>query len=179
MRRWPTLVLAGLMVLTCAPQAFAWAWAQTSSASLDQFQEEAKRTRLGPAIGVDQRTVDLLIQIDRRYKPLKAKLTREMSSDLHRLRQLLQNPNPGEDEVRTILHGMFQKRQETLALQQKQLEEEMAVLTPVQQARYLIFLMGLRQQMAKEALNLRGAPGGSRPPQGGAVGEIPAVQPSR
>jgi len=42
----------------------------------------------------------------------------------------------------------------------------MAILTPVQQARYLMFLMGLRREMVKEARSLG-------PPRNGGVGTKP------
>jgi hypothetical protein len=178
MRRWLTFLMMGLILVGQAPPARS----QTpGAANLDQFTEQAKQSQLSQAIGVDQRTVDLLIQIDRRYKPQKAKLKQEMSAELNRLQQVLRQPNPPQEEVRAILNSMFQKRQETLALQQRQLEEEMAILNPVQQGRYLLFLMGLRKQIAKEALNLRGAPpaaGTARPARPGMGQEIPAVQPT-
>ena len=72
---------------------------------------------------------------------------------------------------------MIRKRQEKLDLEQEQLEEEMTILTPVQQGRYLLFLMGLRRQMVKEAYNLRGLPASPRSPAS-TLREIPVVQPS-
>jgi len=177
MRRSVLCLLAILFLAGLSPLALA----QGPPGSLEQFTEQAKQTQLGPAIGVDQHTVDLLIQIDRRYKPLKAKLKQDMGGELARLQQVLRQANPSQEEVRAILNSMFQKRQETMALQQKQLEEEMAVLSPVQQGRYLLFLMGLRRQIAKEAMNLKGAPGtaGAAPPaRPGAIKEIPASQPT-
>ncbi|OGP74693.1 MAG: hypothetical protein A2Y80_02585 [Deltaproteobacteria bacterium RBG_13_58_19] len=145
---------------------------------VDQYKEEVKRSQLGPAIGVDQGTVDKLLEIDRRYKPLKTQLNEEMRSEFARLQHLLSQPAPAEPEVQDILQSMIQKRQEKLNLEQKQLEEEMAVLTPVQQGRYLLFLMGLRKKMVKEAYNLRSLPASPRPPAS-TLREIPVVQPSR
>ncbi|MEW6386675.1 MAG: hypothetical protein AB1491_04070 [Thermodesulfobacteriota bacterium] len=132
--------------------------------SLDHYKEDLKRSQLGPAIGVDQRTVDILLEIDRRYQPLKQRLNQEMRSEFDRLQQLLSQPVPAEPEVQAILQSMIKKRQEKLDLEQKQLDEEMAVLTPVQQGRYLLFLMGLRKKMVKEAYNLRSLPASPRPP---------------
>jgi hypothetical protein len=166
----------GLTLASLAPLALA----QPPSSKVDQFTEQIKQTQLGPAIGVDQSTVDLLIQIDRRYKPLKAKLRQEMIDELKRLKEVLRQSDPPQEEVRAILNSMFQKRQENSALQQKQLEEEMAILSPVQQGRYLLFLMDLRKQIAKEVMKLRGGQGaasGAPPASPGPAGEIPASQP--
>jgi hypothetical protein len=67
-----------------------------------------------------------------------------------------------------------------LNLQQRQQDEEMAVLSPVQQARYLLYLMGLRRQMAKEARNLRPDQGGAQPlPPRPDLREVPVVRPTR
>lgn len=142
----------------------------------DRYQEQIKRQKLGPAVGVDQTTVNRLLQIDHRYKPLKEQAKREAVTSFQQLKQVMSNPSPPEDQVRAILDRMIKSRRESLNLQERQLEEEMAVLTPVQQARYLMFLMSLRQQMAQEAFNLRSAPSREArpiaPPR-----ELPVVRP--
>ncbi len=140
---------------------------------LERYQESLKQSQLAPVLGVDQATVHRLLDIDRRYKAQKMQMLREMKDDLQRLRQLLNQPSPPEEEVRQLLNLMFQKRQNTLNLQQQQLQEEMAILTPVQQGRYLLFLISLRHQMANEARGLRGGP------HAPGVRGIPVVQPSR
>lgn len=154
------LLLAGVV-------STAWSFEQPET--LNRFQEDAKRTRLGPALGVDQRKVDQLLLIDQKYKPLKEQARREAIAAFQQLQQVMRNPSPPEDQVRTILATMRQKQQQSLDLQQRQLEEEMAILTPVQQARYLMFLMGLRRQMVKEVRSL----GPSRSGPAGTVGTKP------
>ena len=142
----------------------------------DRYQEEVKRQKLGPALGVNQNTVNQLLQIDHRYKPMKEKAKQDAVSAFRDLQQVMQNPSPPENQVRAILDKMIKNRRETLSLQQRQLEDEMAILTPVQQARYLMFLMSLRKQMAREALNLRSGPKAATPivpPR-----ELPVVRPS-
>lgn len=145
---------------------------------LERYQENVKQTQLAAALGVDQTTVQRLLEIDRRYKAQKNMMLQDMKADLERLRQLLHQPAPPEDDVRQLLQTMFDKRQNTLNLQQEQLKEEMAILTPVQQARYLLFLIGLRQQMAQEARNLRPPLPGAGSPSHGVRG-MPVVQPGR
>lgn len=154
------LLLAGVV-------STAWSFEQPET--LNRFQEDAKRTRLGPALGVDQRKVDQLLLIDQKYKPLKEQARREAIAAFQQLQQVMRNPSPPEDQVRAILATMRQKQQQSLDLQQRQLEEEMAILTPVQQARYLMFLMGLRRQMVKEVRSL----GPSRSGPVGTVGTKP------
>ncbi len=131
---------------------------------MEQFQEDVKQRHMGPAIGVDQRIVESLLEIDRRYKPMKMQLKQDMKQDLLHLQQLLRQPSPSEEQVQQILQSMIRKRQETLNLQERQLQEEMAILNPVQQGRYLLFLIGLRQQMARQARGLPMVPGAPLPP---------------
>ncbi len=141
----------------------AWAQGFEQPESIDRYQTEMKRTKLGPALGVDQRTVDLLLQIDEKYRVQKEQAKREAMAAFAQLKQAMSKPNPSDQEVQVILDRMMRSRQETLNLQQRQFNEEMSVLTPVQQARYLMFLMGMRKQVAQEALQLRNSPKAAKP----------------
>lgn len=136
---------------------------------------EIKRSQLGPALGVDQRTVDKLLEIDQRYKPLKEQLIREIRAELAHLHQAMNQPSPSEAEVNAILTNMRRKKREMLNLQERKDQEEMAILTPVQQARYLIYLMSL----IREARSIKEGPGRAAPPAPGkAPREIPVYQPT-
>jgi Spy/CpxP family protein refolding chaperone len=153
----------------------------------DRFLE-VKRKQLGPALGVNQQTVDKLLAIDERYKPLRHQMVTSMKNDMRRLQQLMSQPKPSETEIKALLAAMKRKRLEMLNLQQRKDEEETALLTPMQQARYILYLMSL----IKEARSIKsgggtpgthgkpgimGAPGGLAPalraPQ-----EIPASRPT-
>lgn len=174
MRRW----LLYLLVLALPVTAIGPVLAFDNPDTMDRYQEEVKRQKLGPALGIDQATVERLLQIDHKYKPLKEQAKRDAVTSFQQLQQVMRSPSPPESQVRAILNQMIRARRESLNLQERQLEEEMAVLTPVQQARYLMFLMGLRKQMAQEALNLR------RPPQQEArpmapPRELPVVRPGQ
>ena len=147
------------------------AWGQVAGefgggAFHDRFQE-VKRTQLGPALGVNQQTVDRLLAIDARYKPLRQQLITGMKSDMQRLKQLMDQPSPPEPEIRALLADMKRKRLEMLNLQQRKDEEEMALLTPAQQARYLMYLMSL----IREARSIKsGGAGQGRHSRPGIVG---------
>jgi hypothetical protein len=148
------LVLLGLML-----SGISSAWGQPGHEFGGGFQDrlmEVKRTQLGPALGVDQQTVNRLLAIDERYKPMRRQLITGMKTDFQRLQQLMNQPSPSEQEIKVILSDMKRKRLEMLNLQQRKDEEETALLTPVQQARYIIYLMGL----VREARNIKGGTGG-------------------
>jgi Spy/CpxP family protein refolding chaperone len=171
MRRFILLMLAFFVLIGVAGPALSF----DNPDVTDRYQEEVKRKKLGPALDVDQRTVNQLLQIDHKYRPLKEKAKQEAVTAFRDLQQVMRHPSPPENQVRAILDKMIKSRRETLNLQQRQLEDEMAILTPVQQARYLMFLMSLRKQMAQEALNLRSGPKASKPmapPR-----ELPVVRP--
>ncbi|MGO9580289.1 MAG: Spy/CpxP family protein refolding chaperone [Desulfobaccales bacterium] len=155
----------------------------------DKFLE-VKRTQLGPALGVNQQTVDKLLAIDARYKPLRHQMVTGMRSDMQRLQQLMSQSNPPEQEIRTLLTDMKRKRLEMLNLQQRKDDEESALLTPMQQARYLMYLMSL----IKEARSVKsgagtpagqarpgipGGPGGFGAPALRAPTEIPVSRPAQ
>ena len=83
---------------------------------------------------------------------------------MQRLQQLMSQPSPPEQEIKTLLTEMKRKRLEMLNLQQRKDDEETALLTPMQQARYLMYLMTL----IKEARSIKSGGGrpGSRPARG-------------
>jgi Spy/CpxP family protein refolding chaperone len=131
---------------------------------------DLKRNQLGAALGVDQQTVDKLLAIDQRYKPIRHQLIMAMKTDFRRLQQLMGQPTPPEQEIKALLANMKHNRLEMLNLQQRKDDEESAILTPVQQARYIIYLMGL----IREARNIRGGSGGM-----GGPGGMKPMQPPR
>ena len=155
MRRSIFFVLLGLIL---AGASLAWGQPEREFGGggfQDRFQE-IKRSQLGPALGVNQQTVDRLLAIDARYKPLRRQLVAEMKNDMQRL-------------------------------QQRKDDEETALLTPMQQARYLMYLMSL----IKEARSIKsgaGKPGGQGRPgvvggPGGGMGTpggmaVPTLRPS-
>ena len=132
---------------------------------------------MGPALGVNQQIVNKLLAIDQRYKPQRHQLISEMKNDWRRLQQVMRQAQPPESEVKTLLGNMRHKRLEMLQLQQRQGDEEMALLTPLQQARYLMYLRSL----IKEARSIKQGPrGGPMPTAPGAPPrEIPVSRPPR
>jgi hypothetical protein len=138
--------------------------------------QEIKRTQMGPALGVNQQTVDQLLQIEARYHPLRQQLIRESKQEFQRLQQIMSRPSPSDQEVKAILDSIKRKQQEMQNLQRRQGDEEDALLTPVQQARYFMY----QRSLLREARSIRGGgPGETAPlmPQG--PREIPVSRPAR
>ncbi len=119
----------------------------------ERFQQ-VKRNQMGSALGVSQQTVDQLLQIEQRYQPSRRQLIQSMRMDYQRLQQLMSQPAPPEREVGAILGDMKRKKQEMQDLQTRQGEEEDALLSPVQQARYLMYNQSLMREatVSREAV---------------------------
>jgi Spy/CpxP family protein refolding chaperone len=139
----------------------------------DKFRE-VKRTQMGPALGVNQQTVDRLLQIEKRYQPLRQALIRDMKTEYRRLGQVMSQPSPSDQEVKVILSNMKRKQQEMQNLQLRQGEEEEALLTPVQQARYIMY----QKSLLKEARSIKGGPGETAPFTPQVPREIPVSRPA-
>lgn len=154
------LFVALLLLLAAAPRSAGAFDGSEASDPMDQYQVEFKRKTLGPALGIDQQKVERLLQIDQKYRSMKRQATQEAKGAIQQLHQVMHQPQPSEEEVRAILDNMMKVRRDKLALEQRQLEEEKTVLTPVQQARYILLLMNMRQQIAREAQKVRSAPQG-------------------
>lgn len=164
------------------------AWGQPGRELGGGFQDrflEVKRNQLGPALGVKQPTVDQLLAIDARYKPLRHQLVTGMKSDMQRLQQLMNQPAPPEAEIKALLAEMKRKRLEMLNLQQRKDDEETALLTPIQQARYIMYLMSLIQEARSIKSGTGGPVGHGRPGVVGGPGgmgpggmPVPTLRPS-
>lgn len=144
--------------LTLAGASLAWAQPgrDFGGGGFQDRLQEVKRNQLGPTLGVNQQTVDKLLAVDQRYKPIRQQLIAGMRNDMNRLQQLMSQAAPPEQEIMAILGDMKRKRLEMLNLQQRADDEESAILTPIQQARYLMYLRSL----IKEARSIKSGTGG-------------------
>lgn len=140
--------------------------------SADVYQEKestinVQQTQLETALRVQKQTVVQLLQIRQRYRPLRQQLILDAKNEFNRLEQVMRQPNPSNPEVKDILAKIKKKEQEMQDLKQREDDDELAILTPVQQGRYLMFLISMRHQTVKEPRSL-----GS--PRNGGLGTKPA-----
>ena len=172
------VLILSMLLLVAGPGPRGWAFEPGDAGEpMDQYQMDFKRQNLGAALGIDQNTVERLLQIDQKYRAQKRQAMQNAKAAFQQLQRVMSQPQPPEQEVSAILDNMMKLRQEKLALEQNQLQEEKSVLTPVQQARYIMVLMNMRQQVAKEAQRVRGAPqqGMPIPAKPSGPREVPAV----
>ena len=142
---------------------------------MDQYQMDFKRQNLGTALGIDQAKVERLLQIDQKYRGQKRQAIHDAKAAFQQLQQVMSQPQPSEKEVAGILNTIMKLRQQKLTLEQLQLQEEKSILTPVQQARYIMLLMNMRHQIAREAQRVRNTPQGVPIPAQPGPREVPAV----
>jgi hypothetical protein len=142
---------------------------------MDQYQMDFKRQNLGTALGIDQARVERLLQIDQKYKSQKRQAIQDAKAAFQQLQQVMSQPQPSEQQVAGILDNIMRLRREKLTLEQQQLQEEKSILSPVQQARYIMMLMNMRHQIAREAQRVRNAPQGVPIPAKPGPREVPAV----
>lgn len=172
------VLLAALLLLVAGVSRPVGAYTEGDpSDPIDQYQADFKRKNLGSALGIDQSKVERLLQIDEKYRTLKRQAIQDARGSLQQLNQVMGQPQPSEEGVRRILADMMRIRREKLSLEQRQLEEEKTILTPVQQARYILLLMNMRRQIAKEAQKVRTAPRGVPLPAKPGPREVPVSRP--
>jgi hypothetical protein len=171
------LFIAALLLLMGGPRSGVAFDPREPGDPMDQYQVDFKRKNLGPSLGIDQDRVERLLQIEHKYKSMKRQAIQDAKGALQQLQQVMNQPQPPENEVAAILDRMLNLRKNKLALEQQQLQEEKSLLTPVQQARYILLLMNLRQQVAKEAQKVRSAPRGLPLPAKPGPQEMPVSRP--
>jgi hypothetical protein len=165
-----------LLAMGAAPWGLAFETGEPGD-PMDQYQADYKRQHLGAALGVDQGTVERLLQIDQKYKAQKRRSIQDAKGAFQQLQRAMSQPQPSDQEVAAILDNMMRLRKDKLTLEQSQLQEEKSLLTPVQQAKYILLLMNMRQQVAKEAQKVRTAPPGAPMPMKPAPHEVPVSRP--
>lgn len=165
------------LILTALASA-TWALAQPGGGmggGFDSQFQQVKRTQMPQKLGVSQQTVDQLLQIEARYQARRQQLIQESKDSFMRLLQVMNQPSPSDQEVKAILSDLKRKKKEMEGLQTRQGEEEEALLTPVQQARHIIYLKGL----LKEARSVKGrGQGETMPFTPGGPREIPVSRPA-
>lgn len=103
--------------------------------------------KMTEALKLDRETAAKMAVIDAGYKDKKKKLGRDFHEDLRLLRQAAREPGTPEKDLRVLLQRLKQNKKDMDELAQKQLDEEMALLTTEQQARYVLFTIDFRREM--------------------------------
>jgi Spy/CpxP family protein refolding chaperone len=147
----------------------SWAWAESWKEGKDARSKAWERIhmikmlKLTEALKLDRETAARFFAVDNRYEEGKRKLRRDLHENIHRLRNLMQDMNPPEGELRELLSRIKNRKKDLDDLVQKQTDEEMSLLKPAQQARYVLFQIDFQREMQDLIREIREG----RPPKPG------------
>ncbi|MGA3083648.1 MAG: hypothetical protein ABSE95_02510 [Thermodesulfobacteriota bacterium] len=122
-----------------------------------------KMWKLTEVLKLDREGSARFFTINHQYEENKRKVHRAYHEDIQRLRNLLRDMNPQDRELRDLVLRLKNRKKEMNDLEYKQMEEEMNLLRPDQQARYFLFQIDFRREMEDMIREVQG----ERPPRPG------------
>ena len=153
----------------------SWAWAESWKESKDPRSKAWERfhmikmLKLTEALKLDREGAARFFAVDNQYGEGKRKLRQDLHEDIQRLRNLMRDMNPPERELRELLSRIKNRKKDLDDLVQKQTNEEMNLLKPDQQARYVLFQIDFQREMQDLIREIREGrphkPGYETPPE--------------
>jgi Spy/CpxP family protein refolding chaperone len=126
-----------------------------------------KMWKMTEALKLEREGAARFIAVNNYYEESRRKAHREFYEDIQKVRNLLRDMNPSERELRDLVNRLKNRKKEMNELENKQLEEEMNLLKPEQQARYFLFQIDFRREMDEMIREIQGErpfrPGPERP----------------
>lgn len=157
------VVLTALAAVTGSTAVQAQSWRQPADPR-EQARERIQMVRMlkvTEALRLDRDTAARFFAVGSRYEETKRQVRRDMNDDIQRLRHTLQNLHPPEKDLRETVSRIRNRKKDLDELQLKQLDEELSLLRPEQQARYMVFTVDFR----REINDLLREAQGERPPE--------------
>ena len=114
----------------------SWAWAESWKEGKDARSKAWERIhmikmwKLTEALKLDREGAARFFAVDNRYEEGKRRLYRDLHENIHKLRNLMQEANPPEGELRELLSRIRNRKKDLDDLVQKQTDEEMNLLKP-------------------------------------------------
>ena len=106
-----------------------------------------KMLKLTESLKMDRDQSARFFAVDSQYEEAKRRFHREIHEDIQKLRNLIRDTNPPDRELRDIVARIKNRKRDIDELMNKQTEEELNLLKPEQQARYLLFQIDFRREM--------------------------------
>lgn len=147
----------------------SWAWADPWKEGKNPNEKAWGRImmirtwKLTEALKLDREGAVRFFAVDNQYEEGKRRLRRDLHEDIQRLRNLMRDMNPQERELRELLSRIKNRKKELDDLVQKQTDEEINLLKPEQQARYILFHIDFQREMQELIREVREG----RPPRSG------------
>ena len=125
--------------------------------------------KMTETLKLDREGAARFITVNNYYEETRRKVHRDFQEDIQRVRNVLRDMNPPERELRELVIRLKNRKKEINDLENKQLEEEMNLLRPEQQARYFLFQIDFRREMDDLIREIQGErpprPGFEKPPE--------------
>ena len=140
---WIFLIIAAL-----GPKA--WADSQEGKGHHEKAWEKlmmVRMVRLTEALKMDRAQAARFAALDSQFEESKRKSWREFHEDVQKLRALVRETNPSERELRDTVFRIKSRKRNLNDLNNKQIDEELNLLRPDQQARYILFIIDFRREM--------------------------------
>jgi Spy/CpxP family protein refolding chaperone len=122
-----------------------------------------KMWKLTEALKLDREESAKFFAVSNHYEDTKKKLRRDQLEDIQKLRHLLRERHLPEKEMRDLVSRIRTINRSYRELRVKQEDEELNLLKPEQQARYLLFQVDFRQEMESMIREIKD----ERPPRSG------------
>lgn len=129
------------------------AWAEPWKEGKDPRERSRERIqmmkiwKMTETLRLDREGAARFIAVNNYYEESRRKVRRDFNEDIQRVRNVLRDMNPPERELRDLVNRLKNRKKEINDLENKQLEEEMNLLKPEQQARYFLFQIDFRREM--------------------------------
>jgi hypothetical protein len=142
---WIFLMVAGLV-----SSAWADSWKEADKGQHDKAWERMRMLRmvkLTDTLKMDRDQSARFVTLDSQYEETKKKSWREFHEDVQKLRTLVREANPPERELRDTVNRIKTRKRNLNDLNNRQIDEELNLLRPEQQARYILFTIDFRREM--------------------------------
>jgi hypothetical protein len=106
-----------------------------------------KMLKLTEALRLDREAAARFFVVNGQFEETKRRLRGDLHQDIERLRHLTRNLNAPEKELRETVLRIKNRRKDLNDLSLKQLEDELNLLRPDQQARYVLFTIDFRREI--------------------------------
>ncbi len=106
-----------------------------------------KMLKLTEVLRLDREAAARFFAVSGQYEETKRRLRGDLHHDIERLRQITRDLSTPEKELRETVLRIKNRRKDLNDLSYRQLEEELNLLRPDQQARYILFTIDFRREI--------------------------------
>jgi hypothetical protein len=128
-------------------------FAQPPREPLDQREKSRERVqmvrmlKLTQALKLDREAAGRFFAVSAHNEETKRRIRRDLQDDIQRLRHLTRDLSAPEKELRETVLRIKNRKKDLNDLNNRQIEEELGLLRPDQQARYILFTIDFHREM--------------------------------